>query len=242
MLKRIVVATVLGGVLVAPVANPEAFARTDDHAKAVSDFGTLEAQLLGVQRRLLEVPDADRAAFAELLAQPNTGIIRLLPREKYDGKLPVSGGGSYYSFARLTHEYGHGSDIGLEQGSLRVGFAGADWGLLADLGQVDIAAVTLESAGAAFLAAVEVPREEAMARASHRAGWAGHRTEGLVFKSTLPSEPGHTYVLRSINYDDSDVLVVFRVVRMDQDGSLVVAWRRLAEYPKPRLIRTPDPE
>jgi hypothetical protein len=43
--------------------------------------------------------------------------------------------------------------------------------------------------------------------------------------------------LRSINYSDSDVLVAFRVLRKDTDGSLIIAWKMLKEYPVPDLAR-----
>ena len=44
-----------------------------------------------------------------------------------------------------------------------------------------------------------------------------------------------TYLLRSINYRSSDVLVAFKVVRIDSDGSAVLLWKLLQKYPKPQL-------
>ena len=90
--------------------------------------------LSGEDRELLAPPQGAVAQHAAFLAQPDTGLVRLLPREKFDGKLAVRGGGAYYSFAHLVHEYNYGSDIGLEQGRLGVGFAGASYGFLFDLG------------------------------------------------------------------------------------------------------------
>jgi len=61
--------------------------------------------------------DEDRANYANLLAQHNTGLIRLLPRQdnlaKNANAVKIRGGGAYYSFAFLTHEYGYGSDLEL---------------------------------------------------------------------------------------------------------------------------------
>ncbi len=61
--------------------------------------------------------------------------------------------------------------------------------------------------------------------------------DGATYKRRVPVEVGATYVLRSIDFDTSDVLVAFRVVRQDTDGSLIIAWRMLEKYPTPRLAR-----
>ena len=73
-------------------------------------------ELVSLEKKFLEPSTADREANAAFLAEPNTGIIRLLPREKYDSNdsykraLTMRGGGAYYSFVLSTHEYGYGSD------------------------------------------------------------------------------------------------------------------------------------
>ena len=86
----------------------------------------------------------------------------------HSAKLTIHGGGAYYSFARLTHEYGYGSDIELSSGYLSVGFAGADYGLMTTIGQVPLEEVSLEHPLAAFLASYKPPNEEADARLEHR--------------------------------------------------------------------------
>jgi hypothetical protein len=53
-------------------------------------------------------------------------------------------GGAYHSFSRLTHEYGHDSDVSLEQSDLSVRFAGAKYRMIAKLGDIRIEDVTLE--------------------------------------------------------------------------------------------------
>src|SRR5258708_2899880 len=70
---------------------------------------------------LLAPSETDRLAFADFLKSANSGLIRLMPRELYDNprvetnhRVPMSGGGAYYSFAWLRHLYGYGSDIELQ--------------------------------------------------------------------------------------------------------------------------------
>ncbi len=49
----------------------------------------------------------------------------------------------------------------------------------------------------------------------------------------------HSYVLRSIGIDKSDVLVALKIVRKDADGSLVLFWKNLKTYEKPVIKRDP---
>jgi hypothetical protein len=65
----------------------------------------------------------------------------------------------------------------------------------------------------------------------------GVTIDGLTYQSRLPVIENSTYLLRSISYDHSDVLVAFRVVRRDQDGSVVIAWKLLKTYRVPELAR-----
>ena len=125
-MKRIFAATLL-----MTTCSLTLLAQTASRDDLLKDIETKRAELAKLQEKFLAPSAEDRAAYTEFLSQPDTGLIRLLPREKYDGsgerkaKLDINGGGAYYSFARLTHEYGMGQDIGLESGYLSTGFGGA---------------------------------------------------------------------------------------------------------------------
>lgn len=60
----------------------------------------------------------------------------------------------------------------------------------------------------------------------------------LQFSNVIPIQEGYTYLLRSIGYEHSDVLVAFKVLRKDFDGSVVLQWKMLKQYPIPHLERT----
>ena len=221
-----------------------AFGQTDSRADLLKELETKRAELAKLEAQFLSPSDEDRAAFADLLKQPNTGLIRLLPRESFDetpakqGKLTIRGGGAYYSFGRLTHEYGYGSDIQLQQNHLSVGFAGADYGIMTLIGEVPLESVTPELPPAAFLLAYNPPNEEAAVRQEPRSfGAAGKLIDGVAYRNRLPVQVSATYLLRSISFGDSDVLVAFKVVRQDSDGSVIIAWKLLKKFPKPELAR-----
>lgn len=236
-MRPIFTVTLLVAVLLA--LTQSAFGQSESRDDVLKQIEAKRAELAALEKRFLAPSEEDRAAFGEFLGQPDTGLIRLLPREVFDNdsKLTIRGGGAYYSFDRLTHAYGYGSDISLQQGHLSVGFAGADYGMLVKVGDGPVDAVALDHPGVRFLSAYSVAKEEPQARVEYRRFGMGTTIDGLPVKSRLPVEINTTYVLRSINYSESDVLVAFKVIGKDADGSVTLLWKLLKKYPKPELAR-----
>jgi hypothetical protein len=219
-------------------ASTGASAQSVNRAQLETEIATLQERMKEVEKQFLSPAPEDRAAFASFLQQPGAGIVRLLPREKYDGKLQMRGGGAYYSFTRLTHEYGYGSDIELQQGNLSVGFAGADFGLLTMLGDMTLEDLTLEHPAVQYLSNFKTPTKESDARTQARQLGSGVMVNEITYQRNVPARVDKTYLLRSINYQQSDILVAFRVVRRDTDGSIVLLWKILKEFPIPHLERS----
>lgn len=207
-----------------------------------------------IKKGLLAPSEQDRMDHTAFLKGSNTGLIRLLPYVPSNEKLlKIRGGGAYYSFHYMSHEYGRGSDIELRRpliitsGSvprsvqernhdwLAVGFAGADYGMLTNLGNVPLDEFTAKDPRASFLAKYEPPRSDPEARCERRRFVVGETIDGLVYKNALPVQVGATYLLRSISYDEFDVLVAFRVARQDDDGSVIIAWKLLREFARRKL-------
>jgi hypothetical protein len=210
-------------------------AQTSSRQETARKIESLREEIKSLEAELLAPARADREKFAEFLAQRDTGLLRLLPREKWESKLSIRGGGAFYHFAKRTHEYGHGSDISLEQDMFGVGFAGADFGFIAQLGDIPLEEVTRDAESAQFLSTFAAPAAEPKAREQKRRSDDGFQVGTLTYKSRLPALLNNTYLLRSINYGLSDVLVAFRVVRKDEDGSMVLLWKTLGKFSKPQL-------
>lgn len=210
----------------------------------------------------LALSDQDRANYAGLLAQSNTGLIRLLPRINpkslygFPGKRPsMRGEGAYFSFHYRAHEYGYGSDLELEavphfKGPsgrpmveappnyiLLVGFAGADFGMLTNIGKVSLSDLTTADARVAYLLGYKPPRPEREARAEYARFGQGITIDGQTYTNRQPLQPGATYLLRSISYGVSDMLVAFQVLRQESNGSVVLGWKILKNYATPELKR-----
>jgi hypothetical protein len=235
-MKKITIATgILITLLLAAVSS---FAQTQSREDILKELTAKRAELIKLEKALLLPSEEDQAAYADFLKQPDTGLIRLLPREDYDCKMisSVRGGGSYYSFTERTHEYGW-SDISLEQGYLKTGFAGANYGMLTNLGDVPLEVVSLKTTATNTLALHNVATEEPQARIEQRRWSDGTIVDGATFKDLVPLKANSTYLLRAILYASHDCLVAFRVVRIDSDGSAIILWKLLKKYPKPYLAR-----
>jgi hypothetical protein len=218
-----------------PLLSTNTFGQSTDRARLSVEIDSLREQLKIKEREFLAPSPEDHAAFAEFLRQPETGLIRLLPREKYEKKMNTSGGGAFYSFSRLTHEYGRGSDLMLEQNQFRVGFAGADFGYLLLLGDVPLEEVIPETDGVQFLAALATPSKEPEARTQQQHASKGIKNGDFIYQNSIPVQSGKTYVVRSVSYSDSDTLVAFRVVRQEADGSVILLWKMLKKFSTPQL-------
>ena len=190
---------------------------------------------LNSQIKILEtavlLPDAKDLKQA---AKEGSEVFRLMPREKYDHKLTINGGGAYYSFTRKISEYGRGSDISLERNNLTVGFAGADYGFIYDLGAMPLPDVSENTSEAKFLFDYKPPVNEPDVRIEQRNS-NNYEVGGFIYKRYVPAIVGNTYLLRSISFGDWDVLVAFKIYRKDTDGSLIIFWKLLQNFETPQL-------
>lgn len=196
-----------------------------------------------VKKGLLAPSVQDRADHAAFLKQSDTGLIKLLPRELYDWRtyhtekrLNTKGGGAYYSFFYLSHEYGYGSDLELDHNKFTVGFAGG-YGMLVRIGDVSLNDVSLGSPTIDFIAKYRPARTAFYLRCELKRFHDGVEVDGLVYRSSLPVEMNSTYLLRSISYGRSDLLVAYRVTRQDSDGSVIIAWKLLKQWRRPGFDR-----
>jgi hypothetical protein len=219
--------------------------QAQSRSDVLREIETKRAELVALEKSFLEPGEEDRARYAEFLRQPDTGLIRLLPREKFDTEvyknnkktITMRGGGAYYSFTSKTHAYGYGSDISLDKGYLQTGFAGLDYGMLNNLGDVSLESVGLETPAATLLGAYKPAKLEQEIRTEQRRVSEGAELEGLQVKRRVPMVLHSTYLLRSIDYGTADVLVAFKVVRIDSDGSATLLWKLLKKFEKPQYPR-----
>jgi len=192
----------------------------------------LNSQIRTLEKEFL-LPDAKDLKRAQT---QNFNVFRLMPREKFDRQFIIQGGGSNFSFTTGSHDYQKIAQIGLEQNNLKVGFAGADYGFIADLGETSLTDITEETAEVNFLINYKPPTNEPDVRVEQRKAH-NYEAGNILFKDRVSAVVGHTYVLRAISFDDADTLVAFKIYRKDTDGSLIIFWKTIKNFEKPLLAR-----
>ncbi|MDQ3633551.1 MAG: hypothetical protein ACR2MD_10570 [Aridibacter sp.] len=220
-------------VLVLVVSVTASFPQT--RQDAIDEFNGLKERGAALEKAILSLTTED----VNNASTQGLNVFRLLPREKYDTNIfKVRGGGSYYSFTNESYSYNDTPQIGLEQNYLKTGFAGADYGLIADLGQSspDLAIHTAEFE---FLSNYQPPKLIKEIRAEQKKS-RNYDTNGLNFKSRVPVTVGNSYLLRAISFDEADTLVWFKVHRQDADGSLIIFWKLSKKFDTPQITTEED--
>ena len=192
---------------------------------------------------------ADRIVYADFLKETGTGLVRLLPQptpEQPTQRPKMSSGRERYSFS--FHSHNSVADIALTFDVICQGVTGGPplcqyprklsaghFGMLTNLGDVAMDQISVFDPRAVFLLAYVPPREGPKARCELLEFHKGVTINGQLYKTGLPIQVNSTYLLRATDRRSSDVLVAFRVVREDVDGSVTLAWKLLNEF-KPTKI------
>jgi hypothetical protein len=210
-----------------------------DRAEIAKQMDELREKLKVAEKQFLEPAPEDKAAHGDFLKQTDTGIIRLLPREKYDYQMTVRGGASYYSFSKRSHEYGSQSQLNLQQGKFWGGFMGADFAFITALGDVPIQSIDSAHPAVMFFTAYTPPALEVEAREQYQIGHKGLQVGEFTAYRSVEARINITYLLRAVHYSPEgvDTLVLFRAIRQDTDGSVTILWKILKKFPTPELAR-----
>jgi hypothetical protein len=212
-----------------------------------------EDELTSEERKVLAPTSEDLKINAEFLRQSGTGIFRLMRVDKQThrkvvtaenldikGDVLLVGGGAQYSFTKKNHNADKWSDMAWDEDWFLGGVGGQATGVLVDLGDVSLESVNLESAGVGYLAKFAPATTESAAEEQFQQLEKGEKDNGFSYRLSALWKLNTTYALRSVNYDRSDLLVAFRAVRQDQNGSLIVLWKKLSSYGTPKLKKEPQ--
>ena len=178
-------------------------------------------------------PD-DMRIHSRLLADPAYGIFRLLPREVFDtnSRMISRGGGAYYSFSTLEHEYTSATDIEFGNGTLVAGLNGTSLGAFVLVPDLSIEAIDGHPAIEALASFAPSTSVEG-ARDQYRSLQRGLTLGSFSAVGRAPVTLGTVYLLRSILYEESDTIVALTPTRIDSDGSLIIVWRLIKRLEPP---------
>ncbi len=215
------------------------------------------------QKKQLLPKTEDLQAYANFLAQPKTGIFRLLPDLECESNslviradetclnaIPES---SFYSFREEEHTREVLADIRLK-GRYFISDGILAQGIMVNLGDVALESVSLNSEGLRFLNDYVPQTGNREARRQFLQMTDGVKSGKYEYRKIVPAIENSTYAMRAIAYKGNiirsfrgfrfdllegdkrvDMTLVFRVVRQDEDGGLTLVWKELNRRASPKI-------
>lgn len=206
------------------------------------------------QKKLLSPTEEDFAQHSEFLKKSKTGLAKLFPNPKCHeivvdagdenciNAFPIPGRGAFYSFRKKSHSEAFWWDIHFVENSFTVDFR-KNSGLTVNLGNVPLESINLETAEIKSLKdfpLVSVPK----ARSNQQVSFS-NEIEIKKYAVRALARENTTYAIRTVIYKGirhprvpvsyglkvfyNDVITVFRVVKQNSDGSVILIWRELSE-------------
>jgi hypothetical protein len=210
------------------------------------------------------------SAYAAVLKLPDTGLVKLVPdtgcannskvlvATEHCLKYTMPGNGSSFSFRTETYRIPRLSDVTFTDGSFQAGGVRLH-GIFVRLGDVQVENVTVATAGMQYLVDFTPETEFEKSKEVDKLLTEGIEKDGFLYRRGLFITEKTTFALRSVAYGGKymratsgvtynemdfdrrrDVLVVFRIVETDPDGSVTILWRRLWDRDSPDLKRDPN--
>ncbi len=219
----------------------------------------------------LSAPAEYYGKYAEFLKAKNTGIARIFPDRDCDKGLVVSvqelercsntaqitGAGSLYSIRLSKMPDNLPFDVILGYiGQSDIHFIGDKFvvgnktiqDIIADVGDVNFADVTLESDSVKFLKNYKPSDSASKLDLQKQILAKGVSANGYSYSSSASVNLNETYVLRSIayyyvnykygyykNFWNTDLTAAFKVVGQEKDGSVIILWKKLEQKDAPVL-------
>ncbi len=217
--------------------------------------------------KLLAPNRIDVEKFAEFLRQPNIGITKLaadfgcaentnvVVASEDCLKYTMPGAGSSYSFRVKNYRIRRLADITFTDNSFQATGVLLH-GIFVNIGDAALENVSLDTEGLKFLTEFKPEPDFEKAKQIDLQLATGIEKDGFLYRRALYAKDNTTYVLRSIAYNGSfyravqniaynelafdkrkDVIVAFRIVRRDADGSVTILWKQLTRNNSPKVKR-----
>lgn len=208
-----------------------------------------------------------RNKFADFLRREDTGLFKfvvdygcarndkIVAATENCLKFTMPGAGNSYSFRTNNYRIRRLADLTFTGKSFYVTGI-LTHGILVNIGDVPLENITLQTAGTKFLSEFQPVSDLEKAVEIERELISGIKKDGFLYSRALSAVENTTYLLRSIAYNGKilravrgityneldfdkrkDVIIAFRVVRRDEDGSVTILWKELLEKDAPKLKR-----
>lgn len=216
---------------------------------------------------LVSIDNELQNKFADFLKQDDTGIIKFLNQSKCSNSANVvqanedclentmPGAGASYSFRTNTYRIPQLADLSFTENTfITVG----NWihGLLLEIGDVSLDKLSLQTSEVAELSSFPPASKFETAKEIDLKLLEGIKYKDKIYRRLTPARENTTYLLRSIAYRGTiyktaqgfvyneldydkrkDILVAFRVVKIDSEGNATILWKQLAVKDAPKIVQ-----
>ncbi|NNE98335.1 MAG: hypothetical protein HKN25_04860 [Pyrinomonadaceae bacterium] len=214
---------------------------------------------------LLDAGEPYQKKYAEFLSQKRTGLIKLVPFQGCGEKAKVisvspkclkydfPGSGSSYSFRLGSYRIRRLADITYFKKSL-IARGVLNGAIFVALGDVPIENVGLKTPGVGFLSRYKPVKTPHAAMEAAKRFAQGVKRDGFIYGRGVHVGDQNTFVMRSIAYRGKflrseagvvyneldfdkrrDIVVAFRIEKVEKDGSATIVWKILRESKSPKL-------
>lgn len=158
-----------------------------------------------------------------------------------DNPIGIRGGGHVYSFLNESHSFNKYPQISAESVRGEIEINGYGRGVFTGLGSRDLADIDASLPEAGYCFSYKLPKlrkdliEQDKVLDAVRSGPLMHWEHGSL-------SVGNTYIVRTIELERFDAVFAIQILRKDLDGSITIAWKKLAEFSIPFVLNMPDKE
>jgi hypothetical protein len=205
------------------------------------------------------------AKYSQFLQRPNTGLVKLVPDagcaentkvvtvSEACLKFTMPGAGNSFSFRTRSYRTRDLADLTFSGQQMRVTGLMMH-GIMVNLGDQPVETASLQMAGLKYLVEFQPSSKIEDANKVNSMLIDGVKKDGYLYSRSLAPAENNTYGLRAIAYRGRvrraikgveyneldfdkrrDVIVVFRVVEQEPDGSITILWNQLSDQESPKL-------
>lgn len=227
------------------------------------NFFPFKAKRTKDQDKKLRPRAEDLVKYADFLKQPRTGIFRLMNDAECDSNVYVIRvdencqntipGSSFYSFREKEYTTHYLADIRFKDGLL-ITDGLLSQNILVRLGDTPLQNLTTDSQGMKFLVNFVPETLNTAATKQYVEIVKGIRADTYEYRKVLPASENMTYAMRIVAYRGSfyrsfrgwiydlisgdhriDLILGFRIVRKEADGSVTILWKEIDRKKSPKL-------
>lgn len=178
-------------------------------------------------------------------------IVTVEELERCKVRPQIIGGGSFFSFSfdkivnlfnpNMVNSYLKESNIHFINGEL-VNGKNLNQVIFAEIGDVNLDEITSKTGSFQFLKKWKYAHNKAQFEEQNQLLEKGLENNGIFYSNKAKVKLDTTYILRSIIYsaqhhfpNDTDIIVAFRIIGQEADGSIIILWKKMREETAPKF-------